>query len=73
MIVHLLDQFYEHAVMESASAKTLGNLKGQLQAFRRDFPFKNSNSSLIKSKDLLDDVVRKDESQNPSMGFVGFG
>ena len=67
MLAEHLDQFYEHAVLRNVSPKTLSNLKGQLQAFSRDFPFKNSNLLTILSKDLSEYVIAKCEGKSADL------
>jgi integrase/recombinase XerD len=59
MLAEHLDQFYEHSVLRNVSPKTLSNLKGQLQAFDRDFPFKSNNLLQVQSKDLLAYIIEK--------------
>jgi integrase/recombinase XerC len=67
MLAEHLDQFYEHAVLRNVSPKTLSNLKGQLQAFSRDFPFKNRNLLTILSKDLSEYVIEKCEGKSADL------
>ncbi len=67
MLAEHLDQFYEHAVLRNVSPKTLSNLKGQLQGFSRDFPFKNSNLCSILSKDLSEYVVEKCDGKSADL------
>ena len=73
MIAKHLDQFYEHAVLRNVSPKTLSNLKGQLQAFSRDFPFKNRNLLTILSKDLSEYVIAKCEGKTPTFSKLRSG
>lgn len=67
MLAKHLDPFYEHAVLRNASPKTLSNLKGQLQGFNRDFPFKSNNLKIIQSKDLSDFIVQKCEGKSADL------
>ena len=67
MLAKHLDRFYEHAVLRNVSPKTLSNLKGQLQAFSRDFPFKNSSLLTILSKDLSEYVIAKCEGKSADL------
>jgi integrase/recombinase XerD len=67
MLTKHLDLFYEYTVLRNASPKTLSNLKGQLQGFNRDFPFKSNDLKLIESKDLSDFIVEKCEGKSADL------
>ena len=67
MLAEHLDQFYEHAELRNASARTISNLKGQLQGFHRDFTFKSNDLKLIQSKDLSDFIVKKCEGKSADL------
>jgi site-specific recombinase XerD len=67
MLTEYLDPFFEHAVLRNVSSKTLLHLKGQLEAFSRDFPFKSNNLIHIQSNDLLDYVVAKCDGKSADL------
>ena len=67
MLAEHLDPFYEHAVLRNASPKTISNLKGQLQGFNRNFPFKSNDLKVIQSKDLSNFIVDKCEGKSADL------
>jgi site-specific recombinase XerD len=67
MLSEHLDQFYEHAALRNVAPKTLSHLKGQLEAFYRDFPFKINSLLDIQSNDLLEYVIEKCDGKSADL------